>query len=106
MDHPKLERDALEHASLDDLLDGLHPVPVKQPSALAIWLEQEGYFPGTSRIQAAELYARYVAWRASHPEIDGPVEQLRVWGKAMSSRFRTTRGKSGMLYWISRQREV
>lgn len=89
--------------SLHDLLGGLEGRPPLAARSVESWLKAEGYYPGGSRVPAADLHARYAAWCAQHADMLGhkplPIEK---WGAEMRRHLRHGRSSRGIFYYISR----
>jgi len=97
---PKLD---LRNLSDHDLLQGLSGHVTRPPTPVDRWLVAQGYYPGTTRIEAYVLYLAYREWRYQQTDITSPIEAIRVWGKFMTGKFKTGRTNRGKTYYISRQ---
>lgn len=91
---------------IDELLAGLSPSAPRPQQQLAKWLAAEGYHPGSTRVQAGELYDRYVRWWLQHNDSTAQVPTMTSWGIEMSRRFKKGRGQHGVFYYISRESVV
>lgn len=96
----------IQDVSTDDLLAAISDRAPKPPEPIPMWLETEGYFPGTTRILASELYARFCTWYAEQQAFSAngaKVPTLYHWGTEMTRRFKKGRGKHGVYYWVTRE---
>jgi len=98
----------LTTASLDDLLAGLDGTPGREPHTIDLWIESEGYYPGTKRVPAADLHAKYLEWLATRPDLlpKARATEIRQFGKFMATRFKSGKSNRGTFYYISRERVV
>jgi hypothetical protein len=90
-----------------DLVQSLQDRPQVPFNPIHKWWELEGYYPGTTRVEAHKLYAAFQEWLTAyaqqHPGITVKPPGLKTWGWAMSGRFKKGRAKTGAHYYISRQ---
>jgi hypothetical protein len=91
----------LADVPLNQLLEGLATDAQPAPNPVDMWIQSAPLYPGSTRIRAIELYQEYVDFITQH-QLGKPLA-LRVWGKYMTSKFKTGRGKSGIFYYISRE---
>lgn len=76
------------------------------PVPLDMWLEEQGIFPGTTRVPARQLYDQFKQWCQANAGIIDKVPVIHVWGRDMAMRFKRGKGKRGNFYYISRERQV
>ncbi len=93
----------LRDVDIDDLIADISSHATKEPAPIDKWLEAEGYYPGSTRVLAAELHRRYVDWRVQHPDIVGKVEDVRRFGMVLRGRFKFGKLNVGNCYYISRE---
>lgn len=95
---------------LDDLLSAIEDRNEASANMIDKWLKEEGYYPGSTRISASELYKRFMEWYRQLPEQErvryGKLPNISAWGKWMIGRFRSTRTNKCRMYYISRQESV
>jgi len=103
VDKNRVLRD-LEAASLADLLNDMAAAPMRPRGRVSQWLGIAGVNPGNTRIPANKLYAEYVAWETQLGTSKEEVLPILKWGKEMTLRIRRGRGKTGNIYYISRER--
>lgn len=70
------------------------------------WVITEGYYPGTSRVMANDLYQRFLTWLRQHPEIVTEKITKTRFGMEMGRRFKRGRSSKGHFYYISRSDEA
>lgn len=92
----------LASLSLEELMQGIEAVSLAASTSVDNWVESEGYFPGTTRVQAQTLYDKYAIWLEANPEA-GRRYDIKSWGKLMSAKFKRGRSKYGSHYYISRR---
>lgn len=102
---PSDSKQDLRSLTLAELMAGLdEPVqPVR--SSAEIWLESEGWRPGSTKRAGTELYPKYLKWLEAHPEV-GSLLGVREWGKVMTARFKKGRAATGYFYYISRESDA
>lgn len=98
-DRPKL---SLESLSVEELMQGLEGTDPATYNSVELWLKEEGYYPGSTRVEADQLYANYLKW-FEDAQIEGRRLDVRSWGKVMIGRFKRGRTKRGSSYYISRR---
>jgi len=84
----------------DELLRGIEAHDPYGVNVVKTWLDSEGYYPGTTRVRATELYKRYKVWAAQYPDMT--VLSIEPWGVQMRKDIKAGRGKAGIYYYISR----
>ena len=100
----------LKNTSLEDLLASLSdPAPAETPDCVAVFMASEGYYPGQSKIMAADLTSRFKEWWGAQPpeliEQWGGFPHHNVLGQLFRKYLRVGRNKYGTFYYYSRQEE-
>jgi hypothetical protein len=93
----------IENASLDELLRDLTGPSPRPSSPVAKWLETCQIYPGTTRVQAKDLYAEFAAWYSTASGITDKIPNISHWGREMTRRFKTASIRKRTYYYISRQ---
>ena len=97
----------LKNIPLEQLLGDLQVVAKRPLSVVEMWIKEQGYYPGQTRVGSKELYARFIEWATQHPDITkGEVPDLWRWGVEMTARFKKGRSNRGFFYYISRESDV
>lgn len=94
----------LEAASLAELLDSLAAAPSRPRGRVPQWLDDVGIKPGLTRVISTTLYQEYKTWEIQQGTDTREILTILMWGKEMTRRIKRGRGRSGNIYYISRER--
>jgi len=94
----------LSKLSLEQLLGDLQVVVREAPTVTEMWINDQGYYPGQTRMKSQELYIAFRAWATQQADIaGGDIPGISVWGVEMTGRFKKGRSNRGLFYYISRE---
>lgn len=100
------DKPVIESLEIDDLLRDLEGRADRPPSLIEMWLDSQGYYPGTSRMTATELLEIFQDWYRVRPELSVyPLPGPTAFGMEMGRRFKRGRGSRGNFYYISRKKD-
>ncbi len=102
---PAMTKVDLSQIPLEQLLGDLATATPPAADSVDMWIESAPLYPGTHRVGATELYRQYADFIGDNPQLGKP-KAIRCWGKVMARRFKAGRGKSGIFYYVSRERDV
>lgn len=98
-------RMSIKDLPTDALLASLHSNAAPTPHIVDSWMTAQGYYPGTSRVRAIELYHRFRDWCAQQGVSTAEVLSRKKFGEALSTRLRRGRTRNYCFYYISRERQ-
>jgi hypothetical protein len=97
----------LKDVPLEQLLGDLQVVAKRDISIVDMWIKDQQYYPGQTRVGSSELYTRFVDWCRQQADItSGDIPDLWRWGVEMTARFKKGRSNRGLFYYISRESDV
>lgn len=97
----------LSKLSLEQLLGDLQVVAKEAPTIVEMWIKDQGYYPGQTRLMSQDLYIVFRTWALQQADITrGDIPGINVWGVEMTGRFKKGRSKHGNFYYISREADV
>jgi hypothetical protein len=92
----------IKTASISDILLDVTNHTDKPSNSIMLWLEEDGYEPGLTRVKSSELYRRFCLWAGDNSEKCHKLPTLTAFGQYMRTRFKQTIHHDGHKYWIRR----
>lgn len=87
----------------DSLLENLSDCSVTPTTVLGEWIRARKLAPGRTPASATTLYNDYVKWYTNTYAAAPKPISMQLWGRLMQQHFKRGRGKSGMIYYVSRK---